>query len=169
LFDNYVMVEWSAAAKPSTGADSIWVGVPKRDVRFQLRFEAFNPATRAEAEAMIDKLSADFAKRSDRRLVGFDFPLGFPRDAAAGLKLKEPHWRAIWDFVAGEIKDKANNDNNRFQVGANMNRLLTGGAFPFWGCPAREEQTMLSPKRPREHTPEDLPEFRLTEIAARGS
>ena len=50
LFSAYVIVDWSAASKPSTGADSIWVGVLKRDVRFRMAFEAHNPATRAEAE-----------------------------------------------------------------------------------------------------------------------
>ncbi len=40
LFSAYVIVDWSAAAKPTTGADSIWIGVLKRDVRFRLTFEA---------------------------------------------------------------------------------------------------------------------------------
>jgi hypothetical protein len=35
-----MMVDWSAAAKPASGADSIWVGVLKRNVRFQLSFDA---------------------------------------------------------------------------------------------------------------------------------
>jgi hypothetical protein len=33
LFSAYVIVDWSAAAKPTTGADSIWIGVLKRDIR----------------------------------------------------------------------------------------------------------------------------------------
>jgi hypothetical protein len=49
-----------------------------------------------------------------------------------------------------------------------MNRLMTGEAFPFWGAPARDEQTMLSAKRVREHGPKDLPEFRLSEEAIKG-
>jgi hypothetical protein len=49
-----------------------------------------------------------------------------------------------------------------------MNRLMTGEAFPFWGAPARDAQTMLSVKRVREHGPGDLPEFRLAEEAAKG-
>jgi len=61
------------------------------------------------------------------------------------------------------VKDKADNSNNRFQVGAKMNRLMTGGPFPFWGCPARDEQTMLTAKRPRDHGEGDLPEFRYAE------
>jgi hypothetical protein len=49
-----------------------------------------------------------------------------------------------------------------------MNRLMTGQAFPFWGAPERDAQATLSTKRPREHTPEDLPEFRWTEQAIKG-
>jgi hypothetical protein len=73
------------------------------------------------------------------------------------------------DFVAKEVKDKPDNTNNRFQIGAKMNRLMTGEAFPFWGAPARDAQTMLSVKRVREHGPGDLPEFRMTEAALKGA
>lgn len=163
LFQAYVMVDWSAAAKPATGPDSIWIGVLKRNVRFQLAFEAHNPATRGEAAGLLESVLADLARKRERVLVGVDFPLGFPRGAAAALQLPGDPWRALMDFLAAEIKDKPNNDNNRFQVGAKMNRLMSGQAFPFWGAPAREEQTMLSAKRPREHGASDLPEFRLAE------
>jgi hypothetical protein len=165
LFQAYVMVDWSAATKPTTGADSIWVGVLKRNVRFQMAFDAHNPSTRAEAEKLIDALLNELSRKSERALVGFDFPLGFPKGAAAALKLEGPPWRALMDFVAAEMKDKPTNANNRFQVGAKMNRLMTGEAFPFWGAPAREEQTMLSAKRAREHGASDLPEYRMSEQA----
>lgn len=163
LFHAYIMVDWSAATKPTTGADSIWIGVYKRNVRFQMAFEAHNPATRVEAEKLIESLLSELKRKSERVLLGFDFPLGFPRGTAAALKLEGPPWRALMDFVAAEVKDKPTNANNRFQVGAKMNRLMTGEAFPFWGAPAREEQTMLSAKRPRDHGEGDLPEFRLGE------
>lgn len=170
LFNAYVAVDWSAASKPATGADSIWVGVLKRNVRFQFVAETHNPPTRAEAEKLLAGLLTDFSRRNERVLIGFDFPLGFPRGAAAALKLKDaPPWSALIDFVAAEVKDKPDNSNNRFQVGAKMNRLMTGEAFPFWGAPARDEQTMLSAKRPREHKPEDLPEFRFAEERAKGA
>lgn len=169
LFNAYVTVDWSAASKPATGADSIWVGVIKRNVRFQHVYEAHNPPTRAEAEALIAGLLSDFARRGERALIGFDFPLGFPRGTAKALKLGEPAWKALIDFVAGEIKDKADNTNNRFQVGAKMNRLMTGEAFPFWGAPARDAQTMLSAKRVRAHGDGDLPEFRLAEDVTKGA
>jgi hypothetical protein len=168
LFDAYVMVDWSAASKPTTGSDSIWIGVLKKNVRFQLAFEAHNPSTRAEALALIEKTLADLARRNDRVLLGFDFPLGFPKGTAAALKLKGAPWSALIDFVAAEMRDKPDNTNNRFQIGAKMNRLMTGEAFPFWGCPAKDAQTMLAVKRPRDHTAEDLPEYRLAEQAIKG-
>ena len=34
LFSAYVVVDWSAASKPSTGADSVWIGVLKRGAPF---------------------------------------------------------------------------------------------------------------------------------------
>jgi hypothetical protein len=168
LFQAYVMVDWSAAAKPTTGTDSIWVGVLKRNVRFQMAFEAHNPATRADAEKLLTSVLDDLKRKSERALVGFDFPLGFPRGTAGALKLEGAPWQALTAFITKEVKDKPDNANNRFQVGAKMNRLMTGEAFPFWGAPARDEQTMLSAKRPREHGPADLPEFRLAEQAVKG-
>jgi len=164
------MVDWSASSKPVTGADSIWIGVMKRNVRFQMAFEAHNPATRAATEKLLEEILGDLRRKREGALVGFDFPLGFPRGTAAALKLSgAAPWRQVLDFVSKEVKDKPTNENNRFQVGAKMNRLMTGEAFPFWGAPARDAQTMLSVKRVREHGPGDLPEFRLAEEAAKGT
>ncbi|MDI1366186.1 MAG: cobalamin biosynthesis protein CbiG [bacterium] len=170
LFSAYVIVDWSAAAKPTTGADSVWIGVLKRDVRFRLSFESFNPATRQEAELKLAAILDDFKKRGERALVGFDFPLGFPRGFASALSLPgEAPWRAVWDQVAKMVKDKADNTNNRFGVGSEINRRLTGGPFPFWGCPPKDALTTLQPKRTREHGPDDLPEFRHADEAAKGA
>ena len=170
LFNAYVIVRWSAASKPTTGADSVWIGVLKRDVRFRLAFEAHNPPTRAQGEALLAQIVEDRVKRRERTLVGFDFPLGFPRGLAEGLKLtKGDPWRAVWDQLNKMVKDKADNTNNRFGVGSEINRRLTGGPFPFWGCPPRDTLTTLQPKRGREHGPGDVPEFRHVEIAQKGS
>jgi hypothetical protein len=169
LFGAYVMVDWSASSKPTTGADSIWIGVAKRNVRFQLAYETHNPPTRAEAEKLIEKLLADFAKRGDRVLVGFDFPLGFPRGTAEALKFEGPAWAAMLRFVSQEIKDKPDNTNNRFQVAAKINRLMTGGPFPFWGAPAKDVQTTLAAKRQRDHDEGEVPEFRHADLAAKGA
>ncbi len=170
LFSAYVIVDWSAAAKPTTGADSVWIGVLKRDVRFRLAFESFNPSTRAEAEKKLEALLADFKKRSERALIGFDFPLGFPRGFAAAAKLKgETPWRAAWDELSKRVVDKPTNVNNRFNVAAQLNRLLSDGPFPFWGCPPKDAQTTLTATRLHPHGPDDLPEYRHGELAAKAS
>ncbi|WP_309645308.1 cobalamin biosynthesis protein CbiG [Phenylobacterium sp.] len=170
LFNAYVIVDWSAAAKPSTGTDSVWIGVMKRDLRFRLAFESHNPATRAEAEKKLAEILDDLKKRGERALVGFDFPLGFPRGLAAGLNLPgEAPWRAVWDQLAKMVTDKPTNVNNRFGVGSEINRRLTGGPFPFWGCPPKDALTTLQPKRTKAHEAGDLPEFRHADLAAKGA
>jgi hypothetical protein len=170
LFSAYVIVDWSAAAKPTTGPDSIWIGVLKRDIRFRMAFESFNPPTRAEAAKRLTLILDDLKKRGERVLIGFDFPLGFPRGFAAALNLPgEPPWRAVWDQIDKMVKDKPDNVNNRFGVGSEINRRLTGGPFPFWGCPPKDALTTLQPKRTRNHGPDDLPEFRHADLAARGA
>ena len=170
LFNAYVIVDWSAAAKPNTGADSVWIGVLKRDVRFRLAFEAFNPPTRAEAEKKLVAVLEDLKKRNERCLLGFDFPFGFPRGFAAALNLPgDQPWLAAWNQLDKMVKDKADNTNNRFGVASEINRRLTGGPVPFWGCPPRDTLTTLQPKRTRDHGPEDLPELRHAEVAAKGA
>jgi hypothetical protein len=170
LFSAYVIVDWSAASKPTTGADSVWIGVLKRDVRFRMAFESYNPPTRGEAEKRLALILDDLKKRSERALVGFDFPLGFPRGFAEALKLPgEQPWRAAWDQLDKMVKDKTDNTNNRFGVASEINRRLTGGPFPFWGCPPRDTLTTLQPKKTRNHGPDDLPEFRHADLAAKGA
>jgi hypothetical protein len=170
LFNAYVIVDWSAASKRTTGSDSIWIGVLKRDVRFRFGFESHNPATRKEAETLIGAILDDRAKHRERTFLGVDFNLGFPRGLAAGLSLTgdEP-WRAVWNQIDRMVTDKADNTNNRFGVASEINRRLTGGPFPFWGCPPRDTLTTLQPKKLRPHGPDDIPEFRHTELAAKGA
>ena len=170
LFNAYVIVDWSAASKRTTGADSIWIGVLKRDVRFRFSFESHNPGTRKEAETLIGAILDDRAKNRDRTLLGVDFALGFPRGLAAGLALAgdEP-WSAVWTQIDRMVTDKADNTNNRFGVASEINRRLTGGPFPFWGCPPRDTLTTLQPKKLRPHGPGDIPEFRHAELAAKGA
>ena len=75
----------------------------------------------------------------------------------------------MWDFLDKMVKDKADNTNNRFAVGSEINRRTTGGPFPFWGCAPRDTLTTLQPKRPHEHGPGDLPEFRHADLAVKGA
>lgn len=165
LFGAYVIVDYSAAEGRKTGESSVWIGVMKRDVRFRLSYESHNPATRAEAMALLKTILADLHKRGDRIFLGLDFALGFPRGTAARLQLKGAPWAALWAFLAKNIVDKTDNKNNRFQVAAKMNRLMTDAAWPFWGCPKSDAQKWLSTLKPESLG--DFPEFRLTEEAAR--
>lgn len=169
LFNAYVIVDWSAAAKAGVGADPIVIGVMKRDVRFRLSFESYAPATRLEAEKQLNLILDDRKKHGDRVFLGFDFPLGFPRGLAEALKLPGAPWQAVWDYLDKMVKDKADNTNNRFGVGAEINRRTTGGPFPFWGCPPRDTLTTLQPKRPHDNGPGDLPEFRYADLAVKGA
>jgi len=168
LFNAYVIADWSANAKPKTGADSIWIGVMKRDVRFQFTFEAINLATRTEAETRLTSILDDLARRGERTFLGFDFPLGFPRGTGSALKLKDEGWSGLWAFLAANVVDKADNTNNRFAVANKMNRLMTGEARPFWGSPPKDVQTWLQSTKP-EHGTGVPPVMRHADIAARGA
>jgi hypothetical protein len=170
LFNAYVMVDWSAAAAPKVGKDSVWIGVMKRDIRFRLTFEAFNPHTRHAAEAQLRDILADLRRRGDKALVGFDFSLGFPAGTAAALKLKETDWKGLWAFLGSNVVDKADNTNNRFAVAAKINRLMTDEARPFWGAPPKDVQRWLQPTRP---APSELDaalpaQLRQAELATQG-
>lgn len=168
LFQAYVIVDWSAASKPSTGKDSVWIGVVRRDARFRPFFEAFNPPTRAQAEIKLREVLSDLARRSERALVGFDFALGYPAGTAARLKLKSPPWAGLWTFMAANVVDKADNTNNRFAVAAKMNRLMTDEARPFWGSPPKDAQRWLATTKPDTHGADLPPAFRRCEIATQG-
>ena len=167
LFDAYLIADWTAAETRKLGDQSLWVGVAKRDVRFRLYTETHNVASRAEGEALIASLLADHRKRGDRVLVGFDFNLGYPAGTGQRLGLKDTSWRGLWDFIASNVVDKADNTNNRYQVAAKMNRLMTDQAWPFWGAPAKQTQRWLTATKPPEGAGAEIPEFRATERAAR--
>jgi hypothetical protein len=168
LFNAYVMVDWSAAASPKQGKDSVWIGVLKRDIRFRPTFETFNPATRREGEAQLREVMADLRRRGDKALVGFDFSLGYPAGTAEMLKTKTPDWAGLWAFLAANVVDKPDNTNNRFAVAAKMNRLMTDQPWPFWGAPAKDAQRWLSTTKPA--IPADFPlaQLRLTDMATQG-
>ena len=168
LFDAYIIADWTAAESKKLGDQSVWIGVAKRDVRFRLYTETHNVATRAEGEALLASLLADHRKRGDRVLVGFDFSFGYPVGTANRLGLTDtPAWSAIGKFLTANVVDKPDNTNNRFQVAAKMNRLMTGEAWPFWGGPAKQAQRWLTTTKPPAGSHPDIPEFRATEDAVR--
>ncbi len=157
LFDTYIMVDWSAAASPRTGRDSIWIAEKRAGSRLR---PLANPSTRQDAEALLQDRLADRLKAGDRVLVGFDFPFGYPAGTARRLGLDGPPWRALWSLLAAEIEDSPDNANNRFDVAAALNKRLSGGPFPFWGCPPRAAGPYLTQKRDRRHGEDDIAERR---------
>ncbi len=137
LFDSYLMVDWSSAARPKTGADSIWFAHLENG---QLSLQ--NPSTRHEAMQHIETI-LNTAKGPV--LAGFDFPFGYPKGAARALA--GGGWQSLWALLARHIEDQENNRNNRFEAAARLN-LTQAGDGPFWGNGTKTDHAGLSRTRP---------------------
>ena len=165
LFDAYIMVDWSAAAKPSLGANSIWIGILAKDARLKLQYRGVNIDTRLKARAFIEDMVAKLTKRGDKVLIGFDFSLGFPAGTAAALGLDtsaQAPWQATYAHLASKLKDKPDNSNARYAIAAGLNYAISKSAFPFWGAPARDVVSTLSATRP-DYDGGSLPEYLICE------
>jgi len=169
LFDAYIMVDWSAASKPVTGANSIWIGILAKDARLKLQFRAVNIDTRLKAREFLEDMVGKLTKRGDRVLLGFDFSLGYPAGTAEALGLKldgKAPWQAMHEHLAMKLKDKPDNSNARYAIAAGMNYAISKGPFPFWGAPARDVVSTLGSTKP-DFTDAPLPEYRLAETYLR--
>src|ERR1700730_15038520 len=156
MFDTFVMVDWSAANVPRTGRDSIWIcWIDAAGERL------VNPATRHAARTLLAEWLAPAMSRNARVLMGFDFPFGYPAGFAARLGLSGLPWRAVWDEIARLVSDDEHNLNNRFDVAAALNERISGGQFPFWGCPAGKQGAFLAQTFHRAHKEGGLDERRL--------
>ena len=157
MFDRIVIVDWSANSTPKTGRDSIWIAdldVARDDIR------TANVSTRVAAVDLLVEL----AIRPGRCLVGVDFSLGFPAGAAAALGLSGSPWEATWRLLSSMIDDDHRNANNRFAVAAKLNRRISPGPGPFWGCPpAQAGEHLTTTKVPCE----PLPQWRTVEAELR--
>ncbi len=166
LFDAYIVADWSAAARPVSGANSIWICVLERDAGANLSSALFNPTTRLEARHLIFDTANDLIARERRVLIGFDFAMGYPAGTAKalGLDIKTaPPWRAMHDYLTAHIVEAEDNSNDRFPLAASMNDMMTGTAHPFWGAPASKTAPTLAARKGDFSAPESLPEHRLTE------
>lgn len=166
LFDAYVIVDWSASNVPKRGTDSIWFSHVVRRNGALAEIRHANPATRQAAEAELTSLLTEARAHRRSVLVGFDFPFGYPRGFAA--RLGSPSWRTVWDTIAALLADDSKNRNNRFAVAAELNRRVSGGAFPFWGCPAGAAGPHLAATCHRAWGVHGLPEKRHTEARVTG-
>lgn len=163
IFDAYLIVDWSAAGRPGTGADSVWLHCLDRAAADQVSERQHNPATRHEAMALIADWLSDQVARDRTALLGVDFALGYPAGTAAGLGRGGDDWRAVWRSLAQMVADGDDNANNRFEVAAALNRQLSGSAFPFWSCPKDGERPDLAAKKPKGYGGDRLAEYRLTD------
>ena len=160
LFSNYLIVDWSASNTPKTGVDSIWLGWLERHRDGRWIYETLNPDTRARAFKQIRGRLVEAMKQSRATLVGFDFPLGYPRGAAARLTREaDQPWLATWRLIAQAVRDEADNVSNRFVAAARLNERLKG---PFWGRPVTQPVTGLSVRKPKAGL-HGLPEMRIAD------
>jgi precorrin-8X/cobalt-precorrin-8 methylmutase len=163
LFDAYLMVDWSAAAMPRLGKDSIWLCHLRRE-RGTLRIAALeNRPTRLDARARLLALLERELAGGNSVLAGFDFPFGYPEGLAQRLHLPAPAWRSLWQLLAERIADDAGNRNNRFAVAADLNRRIAAGPAPFWGCPRAAQSPFLAMTHHRRHETLGLAEKRLAD------
>jgi precorrin-8X/cobalt-precorrin-8 methylmutase len=142
MFGAYLMVDWSAAAVPVTGKNSIWIALGTPCLRV-----VRNPATRHAATRLILRLLRTCLARGRRVLVGFDFPFGFPAGCATRLGLRPKLWRSVWRELARLFADTPGNSNRRFHEAAGLNRRM-GGKGPFWGRPESANVPGLSTRKP---------------------
>ncbi|MDE0941163.1 MAG: cobalamin biosynthesis protein CbiG [Alphaproteobacteria bacterium] len=164
IFDAYLIVDWSANATPKRGADSIWYCLLEGNKRTAL----CNPSTRWQARDEIADILKNLVGDGQRVLAGFDFPNGYPAGFARTAGFADaggfagPAWRAVWDGLDGMIRDSADNGNNRFEVAAQLNEHISGGPFPFWGCPTHRQSATLSARKTYRYD-ETIPERRRCE------
>jgi precorrin-8X/cobalt-precorrin-8 methylmutase len=167
MFDTVIMIDWSAAAVPALGADSVWTAALDLD-RGPDAIELVNHPTRHGAIAALE--AALLARPTRRVLVGVDFALGFPKGFVDALGFAS--WRDVWRHLGEEVVDTAGNRNNRFAVAAALNaRLGPGGPGPFWGCPAAQASETLTATKsfefPYPLQGGSLAEYRATEVRLR--
>src|SRR5260221_8496716 len=167
LFDAYLMVDWSAANTPRRGRDSIWLC---HLVRRDDKLVATAPENLAKRRAADDRLREILVADLERHrsvLVGCDFPFSYAHGLAKRLGLSGPAWRAVWDEIASHLEDGPDNANTGFAIAAQLNARVSGGAFPFWGGPARKGAPCLGMGHHRRHEAEGLAERRLSDMRLR--
>lgn len=172
LFDAYIVVDWSAAAKPTTGENSIWVAICTRDRKDAVDTVTFNPPTRLQARRILRDQLRDLIQADKKVLVGFDFAMGNPAGTAAALGLDvstNAPWAAIHHYLARAVEEYEDNSNARFALAADMNTAMAGHAHPFWGATKTTRCVTLSMKKGDFAALGSLPEHRISETWIRAN
>ena len=122
-----------------------------------------NPSTRKQAVSELADVLQRLLRDGRRTLAGFDFPNAYPKGFAKKAGFHGPAWRAVWDGLAALAEDGPDNANNRFAVGEELNRRLSGSDYPFWGHPHQHSYAHLPPKPAATPEQAGLPARRLCE------
>ena len=149
LFNAVVMVDWSASSTPGSsvgGANDIWVasavddGLP----------EATPYRTRHSAALALRQQLHRHVRDGRRTLIGFDFVYGYPSGTVAALRLSDdiPPWQAMWELLRNRIVDSETNHNNRFDIAADLNRIIGNPPGPLWGVPRAQSSPDLASTKP---------------------
>jgi precorrin-8X/cobalt-precorrin-8 methylmutase len=171
MFDDVIIVDWSAAATPRRGKDSIWIAHANH--RTAVVEHLVNLPTRTAARdwlvAVLDRLLG----QGRRIMIGVDFSLGYPRGfaeilhRAVGEGAADLSAATVRRVVSAHIVDHISNANNRFEV-ANAVNAASATAM-FWGRPAhRTALTSLGTTLavPEGLAPNPLERFRRTEVVS---
>ncbi|WP_429923587.1 hypothetical protein [Agrobacterium vitis] len=167
LFDRILIVDWSGAAKPVTGKNSIWAclvdcGEAGAEIVWLENFP-----TRSAFMARFEAVVSDALAAGKRLLAGFDFAFGYPTGTAARVT-GEPTWQGLWRAIAREIEDGPDNANNRFALAARWNRDYFAREPRFWGRPQTLDLDGLPATKPAAPTSAPFT-MRLSERYARGA
>ena len=164
-FDRVVIVDWSAASKPSPAresADAIWIAEAGGGTA-----ESTYLRTRAAAEDWLRARIAAARTRGERLLIGADFAFGYPAGFAAGLTGRAEAL-AVWEWLAAALSDGPDNRNDRIAVGARMNRAFPG-LGPFWFNPTPQDMLDLPRMGRARHGYGPLAELRAVDARAPGA
>jgi len=171
MFDDVIIVDWSAAAVPRRGRDSIWIA--HVHCRTAVVEHLINVPTRAAARDWLVTALDDLISHGRRAMIGVDFSLGYPRGfaeilhRALGGGTADHSAATVRRVVSAHIIDDVSNANNRFEV-ANAINAASATAL-FWGRPARRtELTSLGTTlaAPEGLAPNPLERFRRTEVVS---
>jgi len=136
-FQRIIAIDFSAAATPMRGANSLWLAVGATSGPITTG----NVATRHELSARLTSL----LERPGRSLVVLDVALGWPAGMARALKLRGRPVTATTQLLSELVTDDETNANNRFDVANELNRRA--GAALFWGHPSGRSYTHLAPTK----------------------
>ena len=146
-FDHFFAIDWSSRNKPSPrkpSPEAIWLAEATAGGKVKCHYFRTRQACHDYLERRLTRLH----QSGKRVLVGWDFVFGYPAGLGRALRIRKKRpWKHIWRLLHKLINDKKDNRNNRFAVGAELNRRISVGGGPFWGVPANQSGIFLGSKK----------------------